>query len=382
MYDLILKQGRVIDPHQRVDEVLDVAVDKGKIVCLNKCISEKKGKKILNVKGKIIAPGLIDLHTHIYWGGTSLGIKVDSLGIKSGVTTFVDAGSSGAGNFIGFEEFIVKNSLFQIFVFLNISYPGIIGFSKKIIYGESQNIELLDKNEAIEMTMKYPKIIKGIKVRVSETASGSLGIIPLSIALEVAEEIKKPVMVHIGKPPPDSKQVISLLRKGDIITHSFRADPNGLLDQKGCIVPQLQAARQRGVIVDIGHGKGGFSFDTAGKMIAQGFFPDTISSDVHVLSIDGPVYDLPTTMSKMLNLGMSLNEVIYSTTYKPALVLGEKNNIGHLMVGSIADISVLELIEGKYEYIDGCGEKMVCKKRLFPRITCKGGNIFKSSRHY
>ncbi|MBA7688149.1 Deacetylase [subsurface metagenome] len=378
MYDLLLKGGTVIDPCQGIERTMSVAVKQGKIARLGENIDEKEAKKTLHLYQQLVCPGLIDLHTHVYWGGTPLGVVADSIGLRSGVTTFVDAGSSGAANFLGFKEHIIKKSTCQIFAFLNISYPGIFGFSADLMYGESQHLELLNVPAAVKVGKKYPQFIKGIKVRESMNSTGNQGLHPMHLAMRAAEELRKPLMVHIGKPPPDSRQILSFLREGDIITHAFRGNPNGLLDEKGYIAPELIEARKRGVIVDLGHGMGSLSFHVAEKMMEQGFFCDTISSDVHALSAGGPAFDLPTTMSKMLNLGMPLSEVVRATTYKPALVLAEEDQIGHLQPGSIADIAVLELRQGKFEFYDGFEHKMVGNKRLFPILTCKEGKVFKA----
>ena len=378
MFDCIIKGGRVIDPFQKIDTILDLAIKGNKICSLDKDIKANKTHQVFDVKGKLIMPGLIDFHTHVYWGGTSLSIDSNKIGPKTGVTTFVDAGSSGAGNFLGFKYYIIDPSILEIFAFINISYVGISCLSKYFDYGESKILDLLNIPSVVDMIKKFPKIIKGIKVRVGYLASGNLELIPLYFALKASEISNKPLMVHIDEPPPTTEQVISYLRKGDIITHSFRGGPNKFIDTNGKILSGLLRARERGVLIDIGHGSGSFSFDVSKKMIDAKFYPDIISSDLHMLSIKKPVIDLPTTMSKFINLGMPLSKVILACTYVPASVISEEKEIGHLKIGSIANISIFELKKGNYEFYDAYNNKLIGTEKLFPIMTFKSGKLIYS----
>jgi len=376
VFDLVIKGGEVIDPSQNIHEKMDVGIAQGKIASLRKNIRSEEAREVREVAGKIVVPSLVDLHTHVYWGDTSLGVDADELGMRSGVTTFVDAGSTGAGNFLGFQKHVIELSTVRILAFLNISYPGIFCFSQNFRFGELINLELASVEEAVKIGQTYPQSIVGIKIRASMDASGTHGVTSIHLARQAAEELGKPVMVHIGSPPPTVEEILPLLRKGDILTHSFRGMPNYVLQSNGQIIPELREARRRGVIIDIGHGVGSFSFKVAKRMIEQGFLPDTISSDIHALGINGPTFDLPTTLSKMLNLGMSLDEVIRASTQNPAKVIGLEGKIGTLQEGSIADIGVFEIKRGTFMFNDCFGEEMEGNIKINPILTIIGGQVW------
>lgn len=375
MYDLLLKGGRMIDPFQSIDQTRDVALKDGKIVRISKAITAREAKEVEKLEGRIVTPGLIDLHTHVYWGGSPMGVEADSLGAKSGVTTFVDAGSAGTGNFAGFKEHVIDRSKVRILAFLNISYPGIFGLGEEFRFGELSDIRLANVKEAVQTGRDYPDLIVGIKARLSDKVVENSGIEPLYLAKQAGEILGKPIMIHIGTPPPTASQILPFLRKGDIITHSFRGFPNALLRSDGEILPELIRARKRGVIVDLGHGAGSFSFEVAEKMVEHDFLPDIISSDVHALCIDGPAYDLPTTMSKMYNLGMGLKEVVRSVTTTPAKILGYEKELGSLSEGTIADIAVMEVKTGEFDFYDCFEGKMVGEKLFSPTLTLIKGEI-------
>ena len=248
------------------------------------------------MSGLIVSPGLIDLHTHVYWGGTSLGIDAEAFCRTSGVTTAVDTGSAGPGNFLGFRKHVIERSEVRILAYLHVSHAGIYGFSSTVMVGESEDIRLMDPVTAAQVADANRDVIVGIKVRVGRHASGDQGVAPLTIALQVAEETGLPLMAHIDEPPPSYEEVIAMLRPGDVLTHAFRPFPNSPATVQGTVKPAVLAARKRGVLFDIGHGMGSFAFKTARAMLANGFPPDTISSDVHALCINGPAFDQVTTM--------------------------------------------------------------------------------------
>src|SRR6478752_3869170 len=272
MNDLVLKGGRLIDPSQAIDKVVDIAFADGKVAAIG---GDLAGKDVRDLRGKIVTPGLIDLHTHVYWGGTSLGVEAELLARTGGVTTFIDAGSAGPGNFHGFRRHV-------ILPYLNVSFPGIFAFSTTVMVGESVDMRLLDAREAVRVAREHKDLILGIKVRVGKSASGDSGVMPMDIALDVAEECGLPIMAHLDAPPPSRHDVMSRLRPGDVLTHCFRPFPNAPVRADGKVRDEILAARARGVIFDIGHGGGSFGFGTTRKMLAAGFLPDVISSDVHV----------------------------------------------------------------------------------------------------
>jgi dihydroorotase len=366
VFDTILTGGRVIDPSQGLDAVLDVGFAGGKVAGMGEAIKASPGTAIKNVRGLIVVPGLIDLHTHVYWGGTSLGIDAEDFCRKSGVTTAIDTGSAGPGNFAGFRKHVIDKSAVRILAYLHISHAGIFGFSTTVSVGESEDIRLMDPVAAVEVVEANRDVIVGMKVRVGRHASGEQGIAPLDIALQVAEETGLPLMAHIDEPPPSYEEVTARLRPGDVLTHAFRPFPNAPCTAQGSVKPAVFAARKRGVLFDIGHGMGSFAFKTARAMLANGFEPDTISSDVHKLCINGPAFDQVTTMSKFLCLGMSLGNVIKASTANAAFAL-KRPELGSLRPGSVGDATVLSVDEGKFDYVDVVGEHLAGHAKINSR---------------
>lgn len=369
--DLILRGGRVIDPSQGLDGIRDVGFSHGKVAAIATRLDSTTAA-VRDVSGLIVTPGLIDLHTHVYWGGTSLGIDAEEFCRTSGVTTAVDTGSAGPGNFMGFRRHVIERSQVRILAYLHVSHAGIYGFSNTVMVGESEDIRLMDPVTAAEVADRNRDVIVGIKVRVGRHASGDQGVAPLNIALQVAEETGLPLMAHIDEPPPSYEEVIAMLRPGDVLTHAFRPFPNSPATAQGTVKPAVLAARKRGVLFDIGHGMGSFAFKTARAMLANGFAPDTISSDVHALCINGPAFDQVTTMSKFLCLGMELNEVIRASTENAAFAL-KRPELGSLKPGSVGDATVLSIDEGRFDYVDVVGEHLEGRHRITSRGVVIGG---------
>lgn len=373
MYDLILKGGRVIDPAQGMDGTFDVAFKSGKVAEVGKDISPEKSKDIRNVSGKLVCPGLIDLHTHVYWGGTSLGVDAEEIARRSGTTTFVDAGSAGAGNLLGFRKHVVERTTPRILAYLNISFPGIFAFSKNVMVGECGDLRLLNPHECLRAAEENPDLIVGIKARVGTRAGGNRGVAPLQLAVEVASELGLPVMAHIDSPPPSREEVLDCLRPGDILTHCFRPFPSAPVTRDNQVRAEILDAHERGIIFDIGHGFGGFSFKSARAMLAESILPDVISSDVHILCKDGPAYDVLACMSKFMALGMSLTEVIRAATENPAKAL-RREDLGTFAVGAAGDATVMELRDEAMEHTDVSGEKLIGDTRLVSAGTVIGGS--------
>jgi dihydroorotase len=369
-HDLILKNGRVIDPASGLDRVTGIAFAGGKVAAIGDDLGDARETR--DVSGLIVAPGLIDLHTHVYWGGTSLGVDADEFCRRNGVTTCIDTGSAGPGNFPGFRTHVIEKAETRILCYLNISYAGIYGFSKRVMVGEAQDMRLMAPIDCAEVADANRDVIVGIKVRIGRNAGGDSGIGPLEVALQVAEEVGMPVMCHIDVPPPNYADTVAMLRPGDVLTHAFRPFPNAPLGAQGKILPQVLEGRERGVLFDIGHGMGSFAFKTARAMLANGFMPDTISSDVHALSIQGPAFDQTTTMSKFLCLGMSLNDVIKASTENAAGAL-RRPELGTLQVGAVGDATILEVVHGSYDYVDVVGEHLEGNMQLFSRGVVLGG---------
>ena len=363
--ELILRGGRVIDPSQGLDGIRDVAFANGKVADIATRLDSATAE-VRDVSGLIVTPGLIDIHTHVYWGGTSLGIDAEEFCRTSGVTTAVDTGSAGPGNFMGFRKHVIERSAVRILAYLHVSHAGIYGFSNTVMVGESEDIRLMDPVTAAEVADANRDVIVGIKVRVGRHASGDQGVAPLNIALQVAEETGLPLMAHIDEPPPSYEEVIAMLRPGDVLTHAFRPFPNSPATAQGTVKAAVLAARKRGVLFDIGHGMGSFAFKTARAMLANGFPPDTISSDVHALCINGPAFDQVTTMSKFLCLGMSLPDVIKASTEGAAFAL-KRPELGSLKPGSAGDATLLSVDDGTFDYVDVVGEHLEGRQRIHSR---------------
>ena len=352
MYDLLLKGGRVLDPAQGRDGRADVAFERGMVAALAEDIDAASAREVRDVSGRVVTPGLIDLHTHIYWGGTSLGVDPVRYARQAGTTTLVDAGSAGPGNFHGFRAHVIEPCEPRIHAYLNISFAGIYAFSREVMVGECGDFRLLHPEVCLRVASEHPDLIVGIKVRIGMNASDGRGAAPLDLALEVADEAGLPVMCHLDNPPPSRLEVVSRLRPGDVMTHCFRPFPGApARASDGEVREEILAARERGVLFDIGHGAGSFGFVTAEAMLAAGFQPDCISSDVHTLSIDGPAYDELVTLSKFLALGMPLRDVIAAATCGPARAIG-KPELGSLAPGTPGDATVLDIAEGRFEFED------------------------------
>ncbi|MEE8272935.1 MAG: amidohydrolase/deacetylase family metallohydrolase [Alphaproteobacteria bacterium] len=372
MSALVVRGGRVIDPARAIDQVADIAFVDGRAAEPDAEPPAGTEAESFDATGLLVVPGLIDLHTHVYWGGTALGVDAGALARRGGTLTFVDAGSAGPGNFAGFRAHVIAPSPVRILAYLNISFAGIFAFSRRVMVGECADLRLLDMVSCREVAAAHRDLIVGIKVRVGRAAGGASGLAPLDMAIEVAEALDLPVMAHIDQPPPSRRAVTERLRPGDILTHCFRPFPNAPVGPGDAVRADVLAARARGVVFDIGHGAGSFGFDTARTMIAAGFLPDVISSDVHALSIDGPAFDLLETLSKFHCLGVDLPALIRAATAAPAAAL-RRPDLGTLDPAGVGDATLLELVEGDFSYVDVDGATLPGRTRLVCRGLIKAG---------
>jgi dihydroorotase len=339
--DLVLEGGRVIDPATSlVDVVAGVAIKDGRICDVGPHVSGAAALETVDCRGRLVCPGLIDLHAHVYVGGTSCGVDPDIVAERSGVTTLVDAGSAGPGTFGGFREHVIERATTRVLAYMNISFAGIFALSPSVMVGEAQDTGLLDARACLAAVLRHREAIVGVKVRVGRQSGGSLGLAPLKIAAEVAREAQLPLMVHIDDPPPVVDEVLAELREGDVLTHVMRPFPNALV-VAGELRHSVRVARERGVLFDVGHGASSFDLESARRLLQCGVAPDTISSDVHCLSVEGLPDGLLTVMSKLLGLGMPLADVIAATTSRPAAAIG-RPELGTLAPGAVGDVSVLE----------------------------------------
>ena len=377
-YDLVLKGGRVLDERNGVDAVLDVAIKAGKIAAVGPGLAAS-ASRVEDVGGAIVAPGLIDIHTHVYHKATSLSVDPGFISRRSATTTLVDAGSAGAGNYDGFRDYVMANSPYRILAFLNISFPGIFGFDKDVMIGEATLREMLPVHRCVAKIEENRDRIVGVKVRIGGPVTGELSLGALELALEAANAVGLPLMPHIGTAPPSYADVVSMLRPGDILTHCFRPDPNSALGTDGRILKEVRAARERGVLFDIAHGMGAFGYETAEGALKDGFLPDLISSDVHVIAVEGPGFDLLHTMSKLLNCGLALPEVIGMSSNRPALAV-RRPELGHLGVGAPADITVLKQVDSNYVFEDVVGARRQGSTLLQPVAVYLAGKSMEISR--
>jgi dihydroorotase len=372
MTGLVLKGGRIVDPASGRDGV-------GDLVFAGDRISNNRpdpAASSIDVTGCIVTPGMIDLHTHVYWGGTSLGVDPDSYAARTAATTLVDAGSAGPGNFAGFVTHVIRRAEVRVLAYIHVSFAGIYAFDDRVMVGESHDMRLMAAREAVQAVHAYPAETVGIKVRLGALASGPSGIQPLDIALDVADRTGLPLMVHIDEPPPSYGEVVNRLRPGDILTHCFRPFPNAPCRGDGSVRDEILAARERGVLFDIGHGMASFSWDTADTMASNGFWPDVISSDVHKLCIDGPAHDNLVTMTKLLAVGMTLPQVIAAATIAPARAIRRGDDLGSLAPGRPAEASVVRIVERPVTLVDAEGTS-----REFERIIEPVGTVRKGQWH-
>jgi dihydroorotase len=378
-YDLLIRGGRVIDPAQNLSAERDIAIAGHTIARLAERIPENEAAQVLDARGKIVTPGLIDVHTHVYDGVAPLGIPADPNCIAKGVTTALDAGSAGAHTFPGLRKYVMNVVDTRVYALLNISVVGQSTLSTDNPYGELLDLRYANPKLAIRTIEQNRDVILGVKIRLTSNIAGDHDLEALKLAREAADAVRLPLMVHIGGTRSPLPSILAMLKKGDVITHSFRGADGGILDSRGRVLPEVRKAVGDGVHLDVGHGAGSFSFDTAEKAMRQELLPGTISSDVHQYNVNGPVFDLATTLSKFLYLGMTLEQVIERTTANPANTFGFPKGLGTVTEGAEADVAVFSLQEGRFEFKDSLGEKRTGTKRLVPVATVKAGKIYGSA---
>ena len=356
-YDLVLKKGRVIDTTLKLDRVMDVGVSNGKIMTVAEDISKSFEAKTIDCNGLIVIPGLIDMHVHLFHTRQHLGIDPDYIMKRSGVTTLLDAGSAGPQNWYEFKENIIKPSKANVYALIHICKTG-LDYSK---YGELLDPEMADPDKAAEIALNEHSFIKGIKIRAGAhiIGKGDQGKHTLNMALKAARRSASWLMVHIGSSPFTLNYLASKLDPGDVITHCYKGGEyhNGILDNNNRVFKELFEAKDKGIFFDVGHGMRSFDWDVAEMALDQGFLPDTISTDLHQSSINGPVYDLPLTMTKFILLGFSLGEVLKRCTVNPAMMLGIEGHAGSLKLENTADITILKWEDDDINLTDGCGKK-------------------------
>lgn len=371
-HDTHITNARIYIPGEGFSSASQLTISDGLITGIGNNLSGTATETV-DAGGNILTSGLIDIHTHIYHKVNVACVDPTWAAKQSGATTLVDAGTAGPSSIEGFVDFIIKPSPIRLLAFLNISYAGIFGFHPLIQVGESERKELLHIGLCVEQADKFRDHVVGIKVRIGEGESGTNGDIALAHALAASDELGLPLMAHIGRPPLDLDTLLESLRPGDILTHCYRGAPNApLTENTGLARPSVLAARERGVLFDIGHGLGSFSFDTGRRMLDNGFLPDTISSDLHAFNKDGPVKNLLHTASKFLALGMDLETVLDAMTIKPAMAL-RRPELARLEVGGVADITCLKLAEAPVVFTDSDGTELAANSELRTDALFFGG---------
>lgn len=378
-YELVVKGGRLVDPSQGISEERDIAVSGTKVARVAHDIPAAEALHVLDARGKIVTPGLIDVHVHVYDGVAPLGIPADPNCIAKGATTVVDAGSSGANTFPGLRKYVINVVDTRVVALLNISVVGQSTLAQDNPWGELLDLRYANAKLAAKTIERNRDVIVGVKIRLTRNIAGDHDLKALALAREAADAVNLPLMIHIGGSYSPLKDILAMLKKGDVITHSFRGGDGGILDDRGRILPEVHKAVANGVNLDIGHGGGSFSFDTAEKALAQDLLPGTISSDVHQFNVNGPVFDLATTLSKFLHLGLTLEQVIERVTTNPSRLFGRLNGLGTLNEGAEADIAVFAMDQGDFEFVDALGAKRMGGRKLRPVATVKAGKIYGSA---
>lgn len=372
-YDILIKGGYLIDAKNGIADTLDVAIKDGKIAEVAKNIQENQAKKTINARGLLVSPGLIDPHTHVFVGSQAgtfadgfSSVSPDDFSFRSGVTTVVDAGTSGWRNFEAFKRNVIDQSQTRVLAFLNIAGTGISGKLTQ------ENIEDMDPGKAYETLIKYPEILVGIKIGHFTGSSWA----PFDNALTASNKAGLPLLVECHLPQYTLEDQLGRMRKGDIITHSYEEieERMPIVDETGQIRSFVKEARENGVLFDVGHGGAGFWFSQALPAVKQGFWPDSFGTDLHRFSMNSGMKNILNVMSKFLNMGMTLEEVIERATWNTAKAI-RREDLGHLGVGGIADLALIKIHQGSFGFIDAGGNKMEGNEKLEAELTMKSGRV-------
>jgi dihydroorotase len=387
----------VIDPASGIDGRFDVAIAAGRIAAVDQQIEISSAAETVDAEGLYVTPGLVDLHAHVYRYVTYWGVDADAIGSMSGVTTWVDVGSAGAMTLAGLREFVARPAQVRIYALLNISYIGLVGPEYEVANLRYCDLDLFNRSVATNLDF-----VRGVKVRMGTPTVGENGVEPLRLAREAADRWDFPLMAHIADAPPGIHEVLPYLQAGDVITHCFTGASMKIIDQRGRLRDDVKRVWDAGVVMDIGHGGGSLSFETAEAALSEGYRPDTISTDLHQMSLHGPAvlssnvdaspviritgtgqpqFDLPTCMSKFLALGLPLPDVIRATTVRPAEVVGLAGRIGTLRPGAAADVALFALEQGSYTFHDVYQATRRGTLMLRNKLTLVGGERLEPRQH-
>jgi dihydroorotase len=368
---VLLRGGQVMDPSAGLTGALDVRVRDGLVTEVRAGLAPD-GDTVIDVSGRLVLPGLIDLHAHCFAGASDFGPRTDDVARATGVTTWVDGGSTGAGNFEGMREWVMSRSRVRMFAFLNISAIGLTYLK----VGELNHLAYADVDAAVGAARDHADLILGIKVRNQIEVVGEAGLEPLKRAVRAADAIGGRVMLHCTNPPRPLAELLALMRPGDIVSHFLHGRGHGILDAQGKVSKDIRAARERGIVFDVAHGRMHVNFPVVRAAFAEGFYPDTISSDLTSGGAAGCVKDLPTTMGKFLSLGMPLPDVVRAVTTNPAKAIGRDGRLGTLKPGAVADVAIFDLEEGAFDYEDAHGQHITGRHRFAPALTLRAGEIW------
>jgi dihydroorotase len=371
-YDLLLTGGTVLNPATGSNKELDVGIAGNRIAAIQPKLPPENAKKVLDVSGCYVTPGIIDFHVHSYWGVNPYGFNADPVCLSSGVTTAVDAGSAGPVNFLGFNKLVHEQSRTRMLAFVALAQHGVLNDP-----GELQNLKFADPDGAAQSVGDARNVGVGIKVRLHKKSVGDNGREALRLAVRAGETCKAPVMVHIGNTGISMEEIVDTLRAGDVVTHCYTPQQPSVVDESGRLRGAVRKAHERGVIFDVGHANSHFDFNLVRKAMADGLLPDIISSDLHGrMGPDNPVVDMPTTMTKFLQLGLSLEQVVAACTINPARVIGWQERIGSLEIGREADVAVLQLVSEPTKLRDCVGGEWEVNQRIAAQWTIRGGEVF------
>jgi dihydroorotase len=375
IYDLLLKQGHVIDPSQAIDGIFDVGIKEGKILNLGTELDASESAQVLNLKEKYVCPGLVDLHGH-WFEGSIYGID-PHIALNHGVTTVVDAGTCGFTNFPYFRKHTIDKASIRVLAFVHISCLGLHApFAEEL-----RDLSYARPKETARIIEKNRDVVVGVKIREGRM-TGEHGIEALEKALEAARDVSLPMMVHISQ-GAHTREILRRLRPGDIITHCFQGRGDGITDpHAAALLPEVKAARGNGILFDVGHGCGSFSWDVARKAFEHAFYPDTISTDLHRYCVGDPFQvDLLSTLSKFRALGMTLNEMVLKCTLNPARAVGREAELGTLRLGGVADVLVFEEEDGEFEFMDTHFQTLKASKRLRACHVIRQGCLWNPDAH-
>ena len=370
-FDLVIANGDVVDPSQRLRGKRDIGIKNGQVAALAPSIAADRAVQRIDAAGRLVTPGLVDLHTHLV-PHIGIGLPADELVGITAVTTAISAGDAGANTFGVFTHWARPQTRTRLYAFVHIASIGLAG---GLAPGELLNIDYAIVDACTKTVAENADVVLGVKVRITDSVVGQNGLEPLRRAIRAATMAGPQfrVMCHIGAAPGSMSDLLDLLRPGDILTHAYSGAGNNIV-QNGQLLPAAKAAKARGVIFDVGHGGGSFDYTVCEPAMQQGAPPDTISSDLHAVSINSPGYPtLPNVMSKFLGLGLPLEEVVARATWEPAKIIGRVPGLGTLMIGAPADISIFDLLDGPTEFVDTRNNKRSATKKLVPWLTVKGG---------